>query len=115
MSRLLKVVEFVSHRVAVMYLGRIVELGPARDLYARRLHPYTRALMSAIPIPDPSQRRVRLLLQGDVPSPLSPPSGCAFHPRCPKAQRGHCDVSPPQLRSLNPGDDHLVACHFPEE
>jgi oligopeptide/dipeptide ABC transporter ATP-binding protein len=110
----LKVVEFVSHRVAVMYLGRIVETGPAAQLYAHRQHPYTRALMSAIAVPDPQRKKTRILLQGDVPSPLSPPTGCAFHPRCAKAQMGLCDVERPQLRELVAGSGHEVACHLPE-
>jgi oligopeptide/dipeptide ABC transporter ATP-binding protein len=111
----LKVVEYVSHRVAVMYLGRIVELATAKDLYERRHHPYTRALMSAIPVADPSKRRLRVLLDGDVPSPLDPPKACTFHPRCPKFQKGTCDVETPVLRELVPGSGHFVACHFPED
>jgi len=111
----LKVVEYVSHRVAVMYLGRVVELAPAKDLYERRHHPYTRALMSAIPVTDPAKRRLRVLLEGDVPSPLEPPTACTFHPRCPKFQKGTCDVETPILRELVPGSGHFVACHFPED
>jgi len=111
----LKVVEYLSHRVAVMYLGRIVELAPAADLYAKRHHPYTRALMSAIPVPDPTRRTLRVLLEGDVPSPIDPPSACTFHPRCPRFQKGVCDVEPPPLRELTPGSGHVVACHFPHE
>ncbi len=110
----LKVVEYVSHRVAVMYLGRIVELAPAKDLYEKRHHPYTRALLSAIPVPDPSRRKLRVLLEGDVPSPIEPPSACTFHPRCPKFQKGTCDVETPERRELVPGSGHFVACHFPE-
>ncbi len=109
----LKVVEYVSHRVAVMYLGRVVELASARDLYRRRRHPYTRALLSAIPVPDPARRTLRVLLEGDVPSPIDPPAACSFHPRCPKFKKGHCDVEAPKLRELEPG--HFVACHHPEE
>jgi oligopeptide transport system ATP-binding protein len=109
----LKVVEYMSHRVAVMYLGRIVETAPSRELYERRHHPYTRALLSAIPTPDPGKRRVRLLLSGDVPSPLAPPPGCTFHPRCPKAKPGVCDVERPPLEEIAPG--HQVACFFPED
>jgi oligopeptide transport system ATP-binding protein len=109
----LKVVEYMSHRVAVMYLGRIVETAPSQQLYERRHHPYTRALLSAIPTPDPEKRRVRLLLSGDVPSPLSPPPGCTFHPRCPKAKPGVCDVDRPPLEELSPG--HQVACFYPED
>ena len=109
----LKVVEYLSHRVAVMYLGRIVETADAMDLYERRFHPYTRALMSAIPVPDPTKRRLRVLLEGDVPSPIDPPSACTFHPRCPRFEKGVCDVETPRLRELTAGSDHWVACHFP--
>jgi oligopeptide/dipeptide ABC transporter ATP-binding protein len=106
----LKVVEHVSHQIAVMYLGRIVELMPRERLSERALHPYTRALRSAVPEVDPHKRRLRTLLHGDVPSPLAPPSGCAFHPRCPIAQPGLCDVTRPELRELAPA--HHVACHL---
>jgi oligopeptide/dipeptide ABC transporter ATP-binding protein len=109
----LKVVEYVSHRVAVMYLGKIVELAPAASLYERRHHPYTRALLSAIPVPDPDRRRLRVLLEGDVPSPLDPPPGCAFHPRCPRAETGKCDVETPPLAELEKGTRHRVACFHP--
>ncbi|GAC1351659.1 MAG: dipeptide ABC transporter ATP-binding protein [Polyangiales bacterium] len=109
----LKVVEYLSHRVAVMYLGRIVETAPAPALYQRRYHPYTRALMSAIPVPDPARRTLRVLLEGDVPSPIDPPSACTFHPRCPRFQKGVCDVETPILRELSEGSGHFVACHFP--
>lgn len=106
----LKVVEYVSRRVAVMYLGRVVETAPSGSLYGDAKHPYTKALLSAAPIPDPEKKRVRIVLQGDVPSPMNPPSGCAFHPRCPIAQKGLCDAESPTLRELGPG--HLVACHL---
>ncbi|MEB2313573.1 MAG: ABC transporter ATP-binding protein [Sorangiineae bacterium] len=109
----LKVVEYVSHRVAVMYLGKLVEVAPAAALYARRHHPYTRALLSAIPVPDPSRRRLRILLEGDVPSPIDPPAGCAFHPRCPRAEPGKCDVETPPLVEIEPGSHHRVACFHP--
>ena len=111
----LKVVEYLSHRVAVMYLGRIVEIADAVDLFARRHHPYTRALMSAIPVADPAKRRLRVLLEGDVPSPIDPPSACAFHPRCPRFHKGVCDVETPPLRELKDGSGHWVSCHFPHE
>ena len=106
----LHVVEHVSHRVAVMYLGRVVELASAEQIYESPLHPYTQALLSAAPEPDPNLRSKRVLLQGDVPSPLDPPSGCAFHPRCPIAKRGLCDVEAPTLRTLDSG--HEAACHL---
>jgi oligopeptide/dipeptide ABC transporter ATP-binding protein len=104
----------MSHRVAVMYLGRVVELAPAARLYDAARHPYTRALLSAIPVPDPEKKRVRILLEGDVPSPVAPPPGCTFHPRCPIAEKGLCDREAPPLRPApGAGEDggHLVACH----
>jgi oligopeptide transport system ATP-binding protein len=110
----LAVIRHVSHRVAVMYLGRIVEQAPADDLYATPLHPYTRALLAAAPKPDPKTKRVRLVLEGDVPSPVDPPSGCAFHPRCPRIVRGTCDREAPSLEELPPGSGHRVACWNPE-
>ncbi len=109
----LKVVEYVSHRVAVMYLGKIVELADSRRLYERRHHPYTRALLQAIPIADPSRKRARSLLQGDVPSPIDPPPGCSFHPRCPRAEQGRCDHLAPPLAELEAGSGHVVACWHP--
>jgi oligopeptide/dipeptide ABC transporter ATP-binding protein len=107
----LGVVKYMSDDVAVMYLGRIVEQAPAADLFAAPLHPYSRALLDAIPVPDPTRRRERHVLQGNVPSPIDPPPGCHFAPRCPLADEG-CRASIPPLRALTPG--HLVACHKAE-
>ncbi|AKJ02671.1 Oligopeptide transport ATP-binding protein OppF [Archangium gephyra] len=108
----LKIVEYVSTRVAVMYLGRIVELADAADLYRKPRHPYTQALLSAVPVPDPEHKRSRIILQGDVPSPLAPPPGCPFHPRCPYAME-RCRRETPPLYAL--GNGHTAACFLVED
>ncbi|MCG8354152.1 MAG: ATP-binding cassette domain-containing protein, partial [Kiloniellales bacterium] len=105
----LSVVRYISDRIAVMYLGEIVEIGAADAVYGEPLHPYTQALMSAIPEPDPRRQRDRVVLQGGVPSPLDPPSGCRFHPRCPLAE-ARCRKEKPALRDL--GDGRQVMCHL---
>jgi oligopeptide/dipeptide ABC transporter ATP-binding protein len=111
----LNVVRHISDRVMVMYLGKVAEVADRQQLYAEPKHPYTGALLSAIPIANPELGRARegIVLEGDVPSPVNPPSGCRFHPRCPRFQEGHCDVDDPPLYPF--GQGHVAACHYPLE
>jgi len=110
----LAVVKHIADHVAVMYLGKIVESAPAPALYARPRHPYTTSLLSAVPVPDPTAQRQRIVLTGDVPSPAHPPSGCPFHPRCPHPKKDtRCRTEPPALREVAPGQ--LAACHYAEQ
>ncbi|KAB2328635.1 dipeptide ABC transporter ATP-binding protein [Cytobacillus depressus] len=107
----LSVVRHISNRVMVMYLGKVVEIADKKDLFDTPLHPYTRALLSSIPVPNPDLKRERIILKGDVPSPINPPSGCRFHTRCPFATE-KCKIEEPALRELD--TNHLVSCHYAE-
>jgi oligopeptide/dipeptide ABC transporter ATP-binding protein len=112
----LSVVRHISHRIAVMYLGEIVETARSNDLFERPLHPYTQALLSAVPVPDPTHERSRIMLEGDVPTPINPPSGCHFHPRCRLCEEV-CKQEPPGVTDA--GEGHTFRCHvaardFPE-
>src|SRR5262249_31096359 len=106
----LAVVEHISTRVAVMYLGRIVEIAPTATLYAFPQHPYTEALLSAVPVPDPRVKRARIKLHGEVPNPIERPAGCHFHTRCPIRKLPLCSTETPPLKQI--GDGHWVACHL---
>lgn len=109
----LDVVRYISDRIAVMYLGKVVEIGPCKDVYTKPLHPYAKALISAAPVPDPDfDKSNRIILTGDLPSPANPPSGCSFHTRCPMAKE-RCQSEVPELREIEPG--HKAACHFAED
>ena len=109
----LRVIRHISHRALVMYLGRIVEQGTTRQIYARPLHPYSRALLGSVPTPDPEKKRLRIVLEGDAPSAIDPPTGCAFHPRCPRIVKGTCDREEPTLAEVELGSGHKVACWNP--
>lgn len=104
--------KYVCNRIAIMYLGKLCEVGPLEDVYRYTIHPYTRALLEAVPVPDPTHRRKLPMPRGEIPNAINPPSGCHFHPRCPMA-RPNCSVDEPPLRELRP--KHLTACHYAEE
>ncbi len=104
--------KYVCDRIAIMYLGRIVEIGTLQSVYGNPRHPYTRSLLDAVPVPDPLHRRTAPLPKGEIPNPINPPSGCRFHPRCPIAQEGVCDGKIPELLSVGDQEDHLAACHL---
>ncbi len=110
----LSVVEHISDRVAVMYLGQIVEIADCKELYAHTKHPYSEALLSAVPVPDPKKKRSRIILTGDVPSPANVPTGCYFHPRCPKIKKGECEHIRPVLASLNQTSHEVKCILYPE-
>jgi len=112
-SHNLAVVRFLCDKVAVMYLGKIVEIGPVDQVFRNPCHPYTRALLSAVPVPEAGQRPDRMRLSGDIPSPTAVPSGCAFHTRCPMSRKGMCDTGSPP--ALYPETGHMALCHFAEE
>lgn len=103
--------KYICDRIGILYLGQMVEIGELRDVYERPLHPYTQALMAAVPVPDPRERRTQVMPAGEIPNPINPPPGCRFHPRCPIAKE-ICSVDQPELRELK--QHHLVACHFAE-
>jgi len=105
--------KYICDRIGVMYLGKIVELGELREVYAHTLHPYTQALLAAVPVPDPHERRTQLMPRGEIPNAINPPAGCRFHPRCPVARLDHCSREEPVLRELRP--NHFVACHYAED
>jgi oligopeptide transport system ATP-binding protein len=106
----LRVVEYISNRVAVMYLGKIMEMAPVEAIYGRPRHPYTEALLSAVPMPDPKAQKKRITLTGDVPSPIHPPKGCVFHPRC-RYRQADCETVLPVLEEAANG--HFISCHYP--
>jgi peptide/nickel transport system ATP-binding protein len=104
--------KYLCDRLAIMYLGRIVEIGSLHEVFTNPQHPYTRALLSAVPVPDPRHRRTDPLPRGEIPSPINPPAGCHFHPRCPIAQQGICDTEVPELLSFRGEPQHLISCHL---
>jgi oligopeptide/dipeptide ABC transporter ATP-binding protein len=109
-THVISLARYICNRIAVMYLGKIVEMGPTEDVIGKPQHPYSEALIAAVPVPDPTARRIKIVIKGEVPSPVTPPSGCRFHPRCPYAKE-ICKTQEPELVST--GKDRYVACHFP--
>ncbi len=107
----LSVVKYIADRIYVMYLGRVVEVAESQAMYKKPMHPYTQALISAIPEPDPAMEKEKQVLEGDVPSPIKPPLGCHFHPRCPHA-REKCKIDTPELQPVDGNEGHRVACHY---
>ncbi len=105
--------KYICDRIGILYLGKMCELGDLREVYAHPLHPYTQALLAAVPVPDPRRRRTEPMPEGEIPDAITPPSGCRFHPRCPIARMDHCPIEEPELRELRPG--HWVACHYAED
>jgi peptide/nickel transport system ATP-binding protein len=105
--------KYICDRIGIMYLGKLVEVGDLKEVFTHPLHPYTQALLAAVPVPNPHDRRTEPMPEGEIPNAINPPSGCRFHPRCPVAREGHCDVESPNLRELRPG--HMVACHYAED
>jgi len=103
--------KYICDRIGILYLGRLAEVGKIREIFAHPMHPYTRALLTAVPVPDPNEVRTEQMPEGEIPNPINPPSGCRFHPRCPIAKE-NCAVDEPELRELRPG--HFVACHYAE-
>jgi peptide/nickel transport system ATP-binding protein len=105
--------KYICDRIGIMYLGKLVEVGDLKEVFTHPLHPYTQALLAAVPVPNPHDRRTEPMPEGEIPNAINPPSGCRFHPRCPVAREGHCDVESPKLREIRPG--HMVACHYAED
>ncbi len=104
--------KYICDRIGIMYLGKIVEIGPLQDVFENPQHPYTKALLSAVPVPDPRHRRTEPLPKGEIPNPINPPTGCNFHPRCPIAAMGICDAEDPTLLPFEGSEEHLVSCHL---
>ena len=105
--------KYICDRIGIMYLGKLCEVGDLRDVYSHALHPYTQALLAAVPVPNPHERRTQPMPAGEIPDAINPPPGCRFHPRCPIVRLDHCSKVEHELRAIHP--DHLVACHYAEQ